>query len=312
MKRLIITVGISGSGKSTWAHKMFEADPLNVRIINRDKIRELLFGYTEENISDYYLRRDLNALEKEVTKQEDILIDGFLSADKIVIVDATHLKRAYLERFKYWNVTTELKVFQIQLNDAVDRVTKRKRKLSKSILEKQDRQFKSLMADLNSRPINYESYTIENNEKLPPCVIFDIDGTLAHKGKRNAYDWKSVGKDTVDESTAYILRSLEEYSKRMSGTALMEKPPEIIICTGRDGVCLPETIEWLSENDLYYRSIFIREEKDCRADWIVKEEFWHKIAKRYNIIGMFDDRMQVVRRARALGLKVFNVENNNF
>lgn len=300
MKKLIITVGISGSGKSTWAHKMFEADPKNVRIINRDKIRELLFGYTEDTIVDYYLRRDLNSLEREVTKQEDILIDGFLSDDKIVIVDATHLKRTYLERFKYWNVPTELKIFQTQLDEAIERVGKRRRGLGRSILTKQDRQFKSLLSELNSNPINYKTDPININEELTPCVIFDIDGTLAHRGKRSPYDWRAVGKDTVDEPTAFILRCLEQGS------------PEIIICTGRDGVCLPETIDWLDKHNLSYRAIFIREEKDCRADWIVKEEFWRKIAEKYNIIGMFDDRMQVVRRARALGLKVFNVENHNF
>ncbi len=49
-----------------------------------------------------------------------------------------------------------------------------------------------------------------------------------------------------------------------------------------------------------------------RPDWIVKEEMWEKISKHNYIIGMYDDRLQVVRRARALSLKVFNVEYNNF
>ena len=48
-----------------------------------------------------------------------------------------------------------------------------------------------------------------------------------------------------------------------------------------------------------------------RPDWVVKEEMWKNISKQYNIIAMYDDRLQVVRRARALGLKVFNVEYNN-
>lgn len=47
-------------------------------------------------------------------------------------------------------------------------------------------------------------------------------------------------------------------------------------------------------------------------DWKIKEDMWREIAKEHYIIGMFDDRLQVVRRARALNLKVFNVEYNNF
>ncbi len=58
--------------------------------------------------------------------------------------------------------------------------------------------------------------------------------------------------------------------------------------------------------------MYIRPEGDQRPDWVVKEEMWRQITKDYHIRGMFDDRLQVVRRARALGLKVFNVEYNNF
>lgn len=41
---LIILVGISGSGKSTWSQNEWELNPTKTVIVNRDKIRELLFG----------------------------------------------------------------------------------------------------------------------------------------------------------------------------------------------------------------------------------------------------------------------------
>ena len=83
-------------------------------------------------------------------------------------------------------------------------------------------------------------------------------------------------------------------------------------CASRDGVCLPETKEWLDRMGIHNDEIYIRDRGDQRADWIVKEEMWRKISEDNYIVGMFDDRLQVVRRARALGLKVFNVEYNNF
>lgn len=315
MKKLIITVGISGSGKSTWAHSMFKMYPDNVRIINRDKIRELLFGFTEETATDYYLRKDLTKLEKEVTTQEDLLIEGFLASNKTVIVDATHLKREYIERFKYWNVTTELKIFQIQIADASKRLEDRKRGISKHILQKQFNQFGNLLAQLNSKPVNFETSSIEGDVDKPPCVIFDIDGTLAHNnGKRSPYDWAKVGRDTPDFATSFIFKCLEDFKNAMNTTVYtpLVAPPKLIICTGRDVVCLAETTDWLNSNELYYDKVYIREHNDMRPDWIVKEEMWREISKKYNIIGMFDDRQQVVRRARALGLKVFNVANNLF
>ena len=41
MKKLTIRCGISGSGKSTWAHTEWKKDPLNTTIVNRDKITRL-------------------------------------------------------------------------------------------------------------------------------------------------------------------------------------------------------------------------------------------------------------------------------
>lgn len=316
MKKLIITVGISGSGKSTWSHNMFKIDK-NTRIVNRAKIRELLFGYTSESVVDYYMRNDIRQLEKEVTKYEDTLIDNFLADNKKVVVDATHLKREYLERFKYWNVPTELKVFDVDLEAAKINNKKRIRQIPDLIIERQYRQFKSLMDNLLKTPLSYTTTTLEQDTSLPPCVIFDIDGTLAHMGNdRSPYDWEKVWKDKVDTSTSYVHRCLEDYSRAIKACGAShleaEQPPYIIICTGRDGSSTYLTETWLDKKKLRYDELYIRGVKDYRADWIIKEEMWREISKKYNIIGMFDDRQQVVRRARALKLKVFNVENNNF
>ena len=47
-----VLVGISGSGKSSYAHEQWMIDP-NVVIVNRDKIRELLYGFTESRLRGY-------------------------------------------------------------------------------------------------------------------------------------------------------------------------------------------------------------------------------------------------------------------
>lgn len=306
MKRLIITVGISGSGKSTWAHQQFTESPRKVRIVNRDKIRELLFGYSETTIGDYYLRPDFRELEKEVTKYEDTLIYNFLTDNKTVIVDATNLGIDYLERFKYWNVTTEIKMFEALPNTAIARVGRRLRPVSENVIHRQYEKLKTLKNNLTLRPINFETTTIELNKENPNCIIFDVDGTLAHMNGRSPYNMKAVGKDKPDPSTVEIAKRLSIVDN------LTDEPPYIIICTGRDETALPNTAKWLKKHDVVYDQIMARPINDNRADWIVKEEMWRKLATTYNIIGMFDDRLQVVRRARSLGLKVFNVEHNNF
>lgn len=52
MKKLIILVGISGSGKSTWATEYIQKNPDTLRI-NRDDIRKSLVG----TLKNYYPRR---------------------------------------------------------------------------------------------------------------------------------------------------------------------------------------------------------------------------------------------------------------
>lgn len=299
---LIVTVGISGSGKSTWAHEKWLSDPKKYVIVNRDKIRELLFGFSEAGMSRYYGMSNISGLEKQVTRYEDTLINDGLNHGRTVIVDATHLTAKYLERFKHWNVITEVVVFEIELADALSRDLSRNRVVGDRVISKQYNRFCTLMQQLSKDPIDFTPVTIIQNKDNTPVFIFDIDGTLAHMNRdtRSPYDWHKVGEDSLDIPTACM------------AYAAHEAEYEVIICTGRDAICLGETEQWLDDNNIQYSKIYTRDQADQRADWIVKEEMWRKIAEDNHIIGIFDDRLQVVRRARSLGLKVFNVEYSNF
>lgn len=157
------------------------------------------------------------------------------------------------------------------------------------------------MASLKDKPIDFTPATIELDPTLPPAWIWDVDGTIAHMNDRSPYDWKRVGEDDIDGN----LWRTYSYMNRFD----LVTP---IICTGRDGSCEQETRDWLFKNGFNFDEFYIRKEGDMRPDWVVKEEMWREIAKSYNIIALFDDRCQVVDRARSLGLKVLQVEYHNF
>lgn len=93
--QVIITIGVSGSGKSTWASKFVKDNPGWVRV-NRDDLRKVLVG----NLDGYYQRKDLNTLEMIVTQYSQLLIINLLLRDFNVIIDNTHLKPAYIEEIR--------------------------------------------------------------------------------------------------------------------------------------------------------------------------------------------------------------------
>jgi hypothetical protein len=241
-------------------------------------------------------------LEKQVTLYEDTLIHDGLNQGKVVIVDATHLKKEYLKRFEFFNVPIEYFYFTISVEEALKRVSGRQRKVDESVIKKQYDSYLNLQRE--GCPVKFEPISFKNDKNLPPCVIYDIDGTIAKMNGRSAYDWNKVGQDLMINNVVVTIDWIADLS--------LNNRPTVIIVSGRDGICYKETKEWLETNSIYFDKLVLRQVGDMRPDWIIKEEIWNFIAKEYYIVGMYDDRNQVTRRARALGLKVFQVAYGNF
>lgn len=102
MQQIIINVGVSGSGKTTWSINHMKLFPNTLRI-NRDDVRKVLIG----DLKGYYKRSDLNSIENSVTSIETYSIVEVLRRDHDLILDNTHLKPSYikekLEMIEYWS-----------------------------------------------------------------------------------------------------------------------------------------------------------------------------------------------------------------
>ena len=300
-------VGPSGSGKSTRA-KYLRDKYINERqdciIISRDKIREMIFGYTEAQMSDYYnSRTSLAGDEKLVTHTQHTLVNTYLKKGYVVIVDNTHLEMQYITKLQAYGVKVQLVVMEdVEKVDCVIRDEDRVRRVGKKIIDQQWEKFKKLKKFINDGDLKgWMGHYISQSESNPHAVIFDIDGTLAHmNGKRHAFEWEKVGLDDVDIQVREALWAHQKAGKK------------IIICTGRDYQCREETMNWLSMNDITYDEIFFRPERSYDPDWKVKESMWHQITKSYYISACYDDRDQVVDHARRLGLKVYQVAEGDF
>lgn len=93
-KEIIILVGISGSGKSTWTTNFIKKNTNHLRI-NRDDIRKTLVG----NLDTYYYRADLPQIESIINDVEDNLFHFIWGKNKYPIVDNTNLKEKYINNW---------------------------------------------------------------------------------------------------------------------------------------------------------------------------------------------------------------------
>lgn len=126
--------------------------------------------------------------------------------------------------------------------------------------------------------------------------ICDIDGTIAEKCDRNPYDYSKVSCDSLIEPVATVVKMVDKHIA------------PVVFVSGRSMDCYKETKDWLEGNGFIVHGLYMRPSSDkYTPDYKVK----HKIVKQFegkvNVLGVFDDRPQVIRMWEKLGIKVFNV-----
>ena len=174
----------------------------------------------------------------------------------------------------------------------------------------------------------YLEHRDRSGQVAQECVIFDVDGTLAHMTeerhpdpKKRPYQWDKVGTDRVDKNIKYLANII--YSSRFH--AMNYRPetersecdyssPFVIIVTGRDGICHEETMKWLKSNDIRYDALYQRPIHNNQKDSIIKKEIYQEfILPNFKVISVFDDRNQVVDMWRnELGLTCCQVAEGDF
>lgn len=136
-----------------------------------------------------------------------------------------------------------------------------------------------------------------SDSKKPPCYI---DGTLAlNLNGRSPYDMSRVVEDKLNYAISHTLK-------------LLSHEVSIVICTGRSEDSEEKTKMWLTMNGIKYDSIYFRPYKNREPDYLIKERMWRHINETFNIIAIYDDRDQVVKHGRKLGMTVFQVAEGNF
>lgn len=145
-----------------------------------------------------------------------------------------------------------------------------------------------------------------------PLVIFDMDGTLADMQHRRHFldksppDWTSfnagVGNDLPNKPVVDLYQTLWQSGRY-----------EIVIATGRMEWQRNATEQWLCSYQIPFARMLMRQNKDYRADNIIKEEILHRLlAEGKSIAFVVDDRDQVVAMWRRNGITCLQCAEGNF
>lgn len=299
-----ITIGASSSGKSTFAEAMVKTSQGKTVNINRDDARRSLFQI--KSWKGYNFSKERENLVTEVNRGK---IKAACEAGKNVIISDTNLNE-YLR----YNLINELKSMKFDVHliwfpvprEELDRrnATRGGWAVNSEVLDRMVSQFDS---QFEKRDEKDTVFNVVINKKytpdvsLPKAVIFDTDGTLAEKNDRNAFDWDKVGEDTPRENVVMLANLLKQQGYK------------IINVSGRDGVCMKETADWYAKHGIPNDAHFQRAEKDQRPDNIIKAEiFWRDIAPNFNVCFCVDDRDQVVKTWRDMGLECWQVQSGDF
>ena len=300
-RTITLTIGIPASGKSTWAKDFVKYKSDNTVRVCRDDYRLML---KQAQMLD-------PKGESLVTELVNKAIAAAVGSKYDVIVDATNLNLKYLEpQIEYCRKYGDVKfhIFDISLDKAIERDKNREASVGDKVIRRMWGQYRSLIDsgyDLYSTKPKYqriEKTDFDFDNKKTDCVIFDLDGTLAHNnGKRGYFDWAKVGVDDVDQVLRQTLLSYKEADY------------DIVIVSGRDGASLEPTEKWLKDNNIPYDDIYLRPEGDFRKDTVVKTEIYEKFLKhKYNILCVLEDRTKVVNMWRELGMKCFQVIDGDY
>lgn len=300
--KLEILTGLPASKKSTYALANREEDTI---IVSRDNIRHAQYGVWHSP--------DMN--EGWITKLEKQQIINAFENGYNVISDNTNLHKSNVQ--KLYDLASQFQAevvhtyFDVPPETCIEYDQNREKKVGAKVINRMAKR-----GGINEKGViprhKYYYHKIKpykNDADKFDAIVVDIDGTIALKSDRSPYDYSRVYEDSVQWNVATVLYYAKMYANKSEGM------PEIIFLSGRSADCREQTEEWLDKKfNMAGHKLFMRPSEDpSTADFIVKDRLFDKyVADQYNVIGVFDDRRQVVQMWRTKGLTVFDVAGNKF
>ena len=276
--KLLFLKGLPASGKSTFAKSLVAEQPDRWVRVNKDGLRQLLHD-----------GRWSKGREKLVMQMERALAEEALRSGLSVVVDDTNFAPRHEATFRQMaekhGAEFVVQVFDASVEVCIERDLKRPNPVGKDVILR-------MFYQHQCEPVGVDV------SGLRPAIICDIDGTLALMKGRGPFEWMKVGTDAINRPVYQTVGAMQRDGL------------DLLIVSGRDGCCEAETRDWLTRNRIEFDGLWMRPAGNTEKDAVIKARIYDEhIRGKYNVLAVFDDRPQVVRLWRSLGLFVFDCGN---
>ena len=323
---LIVCVGLSGCGKSTWATQQVNQSRGTIVRFNKDDMRTMMYRDVPHGGQNALMLIDM---EKELARQA-------LQRGLSVIIDDTNCIRRTRQGWEEFAAQVRVKLRILTWNTDVKTCIERDKArgeicpacqrtkgamVGEGVIQKQRKD----LGGGGGKEMPKKEYKLtrpyfERTEYLrnggwtvrlanAKWVLVDVDGTLAdcfggdHSNPiRNPFDESRVLEDKPWEPVIEEVRRL--YPTR-----------NICVVSGRHDHCGDDTCDWLDMHAVPFDHILMRYSGDNRSDAVVKDEILKELTA---VIGMeniecvIDDRPRVCDMWRSHGLTVRQVHGGEF
>lgn len=323
MAKVIFVKGIQGAGKTFWAKNYCEKNPDWVRI-SRDDLRNMrgkywmpkreklitawVYNLIKEALTQGYnlVIDEMNLNEKNVQKIKDCIshyIRQMQETIKLALKGEEDAREKYPKIFIFENMQVhyEVKDFtSVPLEVCIERDQQRANSIGEKVLR-----------DTWAKYLAPKTEPIKQDHNLPHAIICDLDGTLALFGNKSPYD-----RDFINDELNQPIRTIINIYLKEHLDAWGKRKSHLIIFSGRSARFKPETSDWLKKNCIEPDVFQMRSEEEEQLqikDVKVKQRMFDTYAKdKYYIDFVLDDRNQVVKLWRSLGLTCLQVADGDF
>lgn len=307
-KRIIIlTRGLQGSGKSTWA-KAWVAEKPEARIRwNNDDIRNMYGPYMMDNAKEKIIIKMLKSWTKLAMESGfDIVIDNMNLGDSPV-ARIQAIINEYNASNSIYEYSMEFKdFFDIPVSECIRRDAMRPNPIGAAVIKKTWKQHRNkIIAIVNNELVNKQNqFEYAQSHLVNECIIADMDSTICFNTTGREFFGKNASEKMADDvPNKSVISIIRQYLNNA-------KPSDkVFIITGRtgDGDTIKVTEEYVKNHiaDDPRIIVIFRDPNDKVSGDAYKINAYNTYIKdKYKVLYAIDDSNKVVTAYRNIGMSV--------